>query len=427
MFPSVWNVTAGEPWLPDQDITRTIGWFTALYPLVLRVQPGQSVLDLLRHTKVALQQIPAKGFPYGLLKYMSSVPAEERAKLEAKTPARMDVQFNYFGRFGHTGHGQSEDLVTIEWSDLFGLHDFAPNDHVIFDINPMPTLVGDCLRLIMEFNPRVYHSDVISQMMTGWRHNLVQLANTAKQSSPSMTIEPIVTQYDFPQLALTDTEFKVIVKELNIRHIPLTQLDDLLPCIAVQGGLLASLSKDPSSYLIQMAVTISGPLDSGRLIFAWNRVANQHAPLRTVFMESSAKQSQGFVQAVLRSSLASWTITDIPLDSLNDFFITNRRRGFNLHDQMIRNFVFPTADGLAHQVIVTIHHSLIDGWSLPLLLQQWKLAYHHPAMLVPAPLTGFSAVVDHVHKLDPIPAKAFWADYLLDAPVTPAPLLSPNY
>ncbi|RKP39294.1 condensation domain-containing protein, partial [Dimargaris cristalligena] len=265
----------------------------------------------------------------------------------------------------------------------------------------------------------------------------ILLVSKGQQLGFRLTV-PLIYQYpELGQLAhyaqrtclnINETHQRQILgEELNIRHIPLTQLDDLLPCIAVQGGLLASLSKDPSSYLIQMAVTISGPLDSGRLIFAWNRVANQHAPLRTVFMESSAKQSQGFVQAVLRSSLASWTITDIPLDSLNDFFITNRRRGFNLHDQMIRNFVFPTADGLAHQVIVTIHHSLIDGWSLPLLLQQWKLAYHHPAMLVPAPLTGFSAVVDHVHKLDPIPAKAFWADYLLDAPVTPAPLLSPNY
>ncbi|RKP33580.1 hypothetical protein BJ085DRAFT_35934, partial [Dimargaris cristalligena] len=91
-----------EPWLPDQDITRTVGWFTALYPLVLRVHTDQSLLDLLRHTKEALQQIPMKGFPYSLLKYTSGVSMVERVKLEAKTPSRLDVQFNYFGRFNNT-------------------------------------------------------------------------------------------------------------------------------------------------------------------------------------------------------------------------------------------------------------------------------------------------------------------------------------
>ncbi|KAJ1986699.1 hypothetical protein H4R33_003209 [Dimargaris cristalligena] len=413
-----------EPWSPDQDITRTVGWFTALYPLVLRIQPGQSLYDLLRHTKEALQQIPGKGFPYALLKYMPSVRPEERAKLEAKTPVQLDVQFNYFGRFTNTNGDYSDGPLSIEWSDLFGLHDFAPNDHVIYDINPMPTLVGDQLRLVLEYNPRVYHRDIIAQIMNGWQRNLVELNDMARHSQ-SIVAEPLFTRYDFPHLQLSETEFSEILGTLNSRGISLNQVRDLLPCIAVQGGLLTGLEVNPSAYLVQMAFKLTGPLDSKRLLQAWESVANQHSPLRTVFIESSAKQSQGFVQALLHPFSTNWTTGEKPIDSLDLFFADNHKYGFTLNAHMIRNFIFPTADRLVHDIVLTIHHSLIDGWSLPLLLQQWMDTYHHPQLLAPLLLTSFDAVVSHIQTIDSTSAQEFWSDFLGNFSKTPAPLILP--
>ncbi|KAJ1984738.1 hypothetical protein H4R33_004279 [Dimargaris cristalligena] len=416
-----------EPWSAQQDITRTVGWFTALYPLVLHTRPGQSLLEFLRHTKEALQQIPGKGFPYALLKYMPGVPAEERAKLQAKTPARLDVQFNYFGRFNNdANNSSSDDPLSIEWSDYFGLHDFAPDDHVIFDINPMPTIVGDCLRLVIEYNPRVYSRIVIDQVMAGWRHNLAELADVTKRAQP-LYAEPLLTQFDFAHLQLSSSEFQDIVGELNRRHIPLSQLEELLPCIALQSGLLTGVSTNPSSYLLQAALKIMGPLDLDRLVRAWDSVAEQHAPLRTIFFESSAKQSRGFIQVVLQPSPNVWTIQDRPLFSLDEFFRSNRQRGFTLKDIMIRNFVFPTADDQVHHVVITIHHSLIDGWSLPLLLQAWMDAYHQSSMVSLVPGASFTDMVDHVQRFETTVAQTFWTEYLLNAPITPAPLLQPDY
>ncbi|RKP34502.1 condensation domain-containing protein, partial [Dimargaris cristalligena] len=415
-----------EPWAADQNITRTVGWFTSPYPLVLRIQPGQSLLELLQHTKEALQTIPGKGFIYSVIKYMPGVNTDERCKLIAKIPERMDVQFNYFGQFTNSGTPQSGDPLSIEWSNSFGLHDFSSQDFVIFDLNPMPAIVDNSLRLIMEYNPRVYHQDIISRIMAKWHHNLAELTSLGVQSE-NIISEPLLTKYDFPHLSLSDTGFQTVLAQVHQRDIPLAQVEDIFPCIAVQGGLLMNLSSDPSMYLVQMAMKLTGQLDCDQLIQAWASVANQHSPLRTVFIESPSTLSQGFLQVVLSSLPTSWTIAVQPLDSLETFFIENRQQGFTLQEHMVRNFVFPTADSQVYDIIITIHHSLMDGWSLPLLLQQWMVAYHNPKLAVSPPPTSFTAVVRYICQSDPTLAQAFWTDYLHNAKATPAPLLYPDY
>ncbi|RKP36151.1 hypothetical protein BJ085DRAFT_19510, partial [Dimargaris cristalligena] len=218
-----------------------------------------------------------------------------------------------------------------------------------------------------------------------------------------------------------------VLAQIHQRGIPLAQVEDIFPCIAVQGGLLMNLSSDPSMYLVQMAMKLTGQLDCDQLIQAWASVANQHSPLRTVFIESPSTLSQGFLQVVLSSLPTSWTIAVQPLDSLEAFFIENRQQGFTLQEHMVRNFVFPTADSQVYDIIITIHHSLMDGWSLPLLLQQWMVAYHNPKLAVSPPPTSFTAVVRYICQSDPTLAQAFWTDYLHNAKATPAPLLYPDY
>ncbi|RKP38149.1 condensation domain-containing protein, partial [Dimargaris cristalligena] len=245
--------------------------------------------------------------------------------------------------------------------------------------------------------------------------------------SGNMTNEPLLTKYDFPHLALSDTGFQTILTQIHQRGISLAQVEDILPCVTIQGGLLMNLTSDPSAYLIQMAIKLTGQLDVDRLVQAWASVANQHSPLRTYFIESPNTLSQGFLQVVLSSLSTSWTISDQPLDSLEVFFIENRWQGFSLQEHMVRNFVFPTTNSQVHEIIITIHHSLMDGWSLPLLLQEWMVAYHNHMLAVPPPQTNFPTVVKYISQSDPALAQVFWARYLHNAIITPAPLLYPKY
>ncbi|HEU4881685.1 MAG TPA: amino acid adenylation domain-containing protein, partial [Longimicrobium sp.] len=81
-----------EETFPDVDLARTVGLFTAIYPVRLQVpeEPGEA----LKTVKEQLRALPRKGMGYGLLRYMGD--DETRAALAARR--RPDVSFNYLGQ-----------------------------------------------------------------------------------------------------------------------------------------------------------------------------------------------------------------------------------------------------------------------------------------------------------------------------------------
>ena len=98
-----------EGWSPNVDLTRTVGWFTSLYPV--RLDPG--LLDLeealsggpalgraLKTIKEQLRAVPGKGLGYGLLRYLNDETAAELAGAAAP-----QLGFNYLGRFAAGSDG----------------------------------------------------------------------------------------------------------------------------------------------------------------------------------------------------------------------------------------------------------------------------------------------------------------------------------
>ncbi|KAJ1913961.1 hypothetical protein IWQ60_009003, partial [Tieghemiomyces parasiticus] len=409
-----------EPWSGAMDVSRTVGWFTVLYPLVLDVPLGSSILATLHHTKEAMQQIPVRGFPYSLLHHMPGADPTERAKLLAKTPEHFDVQFNYFGRFGNAEAGGSDSgAVSIEWDDRFGLHDFAPDEHVIFDINPMPLVNQDRLRLVMEYNPRVYGTQWAEQLINLWRQDLEHLAAT-----PTASVQPLLTRFDAPLLQPTAQEFDTLLADMEERGIAASDVADILPCTPIQGGLLVATLQDPSAYLVQVAITLSGEVVLSRLQQALAALTQRHSVLRTVFIPTVAPRGNGLAQVVLHCSPLAWSLAEAPLPSLTDFFNANRALGFDMTRPMVRVDVFPTERSNEYLLVLAIHHALVDGWSIPLLLRDLGQLYASPDM--PGQLTSpsFNTVVEQVANQDQDDARAFWVEYLRGVQPTPAPMLS---
>jgi amino acid adenylation domain-containing protein/non-ribosomal peptide synthase protein (TIGR01720 family) len=90
-----------EEILRDMDISRTVGWFTAIYPVLLDFShdshsPGKDDLSRqVKEIKERLRQVPRKGIGYGILKYLAA--AEHKKDIEFKLKPR--VSFNYLGQF----------------------------------------------------------------------------------------------------------------------------------------------------------------------------------------------------------------------------------------------------------------------------------------------------------------------------------------
>jgi non-ribosomal peptide synthase protein (TIGR01720 family) len=77
------------------DVSRTVGWFTAVYPVEIRLEDSAELPRALKGVKDQLRAIPRNGIGYGLLRYLSPVPSVREA-LE-KLP-RPQICFNYLGQ-----------------------------------------------------------------------------------------------------------------------------------------------------------------------------------------------------------------------------------------------------------------------------------------------------------------------------------------
>lgn len=83
-----------EDILKDVDITRTIGWFTTTYPVVLDLNQ-ENIGKSIKKTKEILRKVPDKGIGYGILKQLTSCKNKNNEEMELKT----DIGFNYLGQF----------------------------------------------------------------------------------------------------------------------------------------------------------------------------------------------------------------------------------------------------------------------------------------------------------------------------------------
>ncbi|WP_106399737.1 non-ribosomal peptide synthetase [Actinocorallia populi] len=92
-----------EEIVPGVDLSRTVGWFTTLYPVRLdpgtadwqeAVSGGPAAGLALKAVKEQLRRIPDNGIGYGLLRHLNREAAEELGDLP-----RPQLAFNYLGRF----------------------------------------------------------------------------------------------------------------------------------------------------------------------------------------------------------------------------------------------------------------------------------------------------------------------------------------
>ncbi|MCV0025607.1 surfactin non-ribosomal peptide synthetase SrfAB [Bacillus sp. XT-2] len=79
-----------EDIIPNVNISRTVGWFTAQYPVVLDMSETD-VSAVIKAVKENLRRVPDKGVGYGILRYFT-----EQAEAQGFTP---EISFNYLGQF----------------------------------------------------------------------------------------------------------------------------------------------------------------------------------------------------------------------------------------------------------------------------------------------------------------------------------------
>lgn len=169
----------GRENLPDVDLSRTVGWFTSLYPVVLTI-PDKPVVAAIQDILAQLNQIPALGLSYGLGRYLGD--SDKQAAL--KTIPEPQISFNYLGQFRQGAIGTSLFSPTDDDTNL----DQSPNNKRPFLIDIVSSVLGDRLFLNCLYSKHIHLPETIQQIADQFEHSCRQLIVQSKQAEISTTV-----------------------------------------------------------------------------------------------------------------------------------------------------------------------------------------------------------------------------------------------
>jgi amino acid adenylation domain-containing protein/non-ribosomal peptide synthase protein (TIGR01720 family) len=415
---SAWNGSSGivvgveghgrEDIAAGVDISRTVGWFTSLYPVFLHTGMEEEPGNLLKSVKEQLRKITDKGLGYGVLKYINKVPA-----LQEKDP--WDIVFNYLG--------QSDNI--IQQDSYLGMAAESSGAAVAANLKVNEKIGVDCLvqggELIIQWKYSSKHFDAgtIDYLAADYLTKLEAL------------ISHCVAQ---PETAYTPADYglgqEISWEELDrfleapYKGAPRRrQVESLYRLSGLQEGMLFhGLYDGESGTYIEQFVCDLEHLQAATFVQSWNRLLQQYSILRSGFYydEFSVPVQCVYQQVAIPVTILDYTNRSASAQeaAFNAYKAEDLRQGFDFREAPLTRLTLFRLEGNNYRLLWTSHHMLLDGWSLPVLVDSLLHTYE---LLVsgkelPAIVTdNFEDYIRYQERLDKEQAILFWKKYLAGA------------
>ena len=409
--PAIYNEGHGrEPSDMSVDLSRTVGWFTTMYPVFVQASTSSNPIDIVRHVKDFRRKVADNGRPYFASRCLTE---EGRSRFGQHWP--LEVTFNYLGQYQQLERDDSllspVQSLAGETCGAGGTADVG-EDTPRFGLFEISAVVAQGkLRFSFTFNRHMRHLDKISLWISRCQQDLGNIAKELAVMQPEATIG------DFPLLSLTYDGFRTMTTERlpQVGISAISQVEDIYPCSSMQEGLLISQSKDSAFYAVQVMYEVlansKNQINTQRLADAWQRVVNRHPLLRTVFFESASGDDGIYDQAVLKQIDAD--IVHVNQD--NETCAINalaKRRIVNYGDKRKPPHRFTICETSSGQVFckLEVSHTVIDGASMDVIFRDLGLAYEGSLREGSGPL--YSNFIGYLQNLDPKLGVHYWTQYL---------------
>ncbi|WP_223465806.1 non-ribosomal peptide synthetase [Pseudomonas sp. GL-RE-26] len=377
----------------DLDLSRTVGWFTSLFPV--RLQPEAGAANSIKSIKEQLRAIPGKGLGYGLLRYLGE-PAQRQALQDLPAPR---ITFNYLGQFDRQfddaallvpapesgGQAQGDDAPLANWLTVEG------------------QVYGGQLSLQWGFSRDLFAESTVQRLADAYTEELKTLiehccATTAGQVTPS----------DFPLARITQAQ-------LDALPVAAPAIEDVYPLTPMQQGMLFHTLYEPQAeaYINQLRLDIHG-LELAAFGRAWQAAINRHDILRSSFHWLGLECAHQVIHRQIDLQLQVIEAADIDRDALA---AEERSRGFELSSAPLFRLLLVRRGSEDWHLIHTSHHILMDGWSNAQLLGE--VIQHYAGQTLVRPLGQYRDYLGWIQQQPLLAAEQFWKQAL-------APLETPT-
>jgi amino acid adenylation domain-containing protein/thioester reductase-like protein/non-ribosomal peptide synthase protein (TIGR01720 family) len=400
-----------EALFEDLDVSRTLGWFTSVFPVILPLEIGIGPAELLLSVKERLRAIPNRGMGYGLLRY----PARVQAAAQLAGQPAPAVSFNYLGQLD----------ASISEDTLLGFADEAIGPHEdLRSVRPYQLEIdceirNGCLTVVWRYSRARYRRETIENLAGAYLEHLRTLIR-ACLAKPEQTLTPA----DFPLASLSPPELAGL-------PYPPSGIEDIYPLTPLQEGLLFHTLMLPGSgiYIMQDSFSLVGRIDTDIFREAWQRVVDRHTILRTsVIWECSGRPHQiVHRQASLPFEYFDWggyseAGQKVRLEVLLE---KELREGFELARPPLMKIRLIHFGAERYHCIRSYHHILMDAWCDSIILADFKSCYFsllHAKALPKEPVKTYRDYVAWLQKQDAAGAERYWRN-TLEGFTDPTPLV----
>ncbi|MFC5325943.1 condensation domain-containing protein, partial [Bradyrhizobium oligotrophicum] len=388
------------------DLSRTVGWFTTMFPVRLDAggidiadvrSGGPAAGTVLRRTKDYLRDVPQDGIGWGLLRHLN----EKTAGILQALP-RASVSFNYLGRF--------DQRNAAGWQ--LALEDPGPviapereRDHLLEIVS---VIRGDALLIEWRWSPGAHDRASIADLAERFMAALTGLIRHCRARQVGQ-----FTRSDFSLVELDEAR-------LNLLQDRYPDIDDIWPLGPMQHIMLTHARRAPDSgaYHEQLWLTLEGALDEHALDTAWQGLIARHGSLRVAFPDDDGDPVQ-IVRRTARPRLffADWTALppDVMESDLATFLAEDRAGGFDLSGGDVLRAALLRHSRTRHTLVLSFHHILLDGWSVPMVLREllelYDAAHQDRTPMLPAPASYRDYLAWH-GSADRNTSRAFWTSRL---------------
>ncbi|HEV2855901.1 MAG TPA: amino acid adenylation domain-containing protein, partial [Thermoanaerobaculia bacterium] len=337
------------------DLSRTVGWFTTVYPVKLRVEPGSGPGAAIKSVKEQLRRVPGQGLGYGVLRYGSGPWAET---LRAEPGCA--VSFNYLGQL-EAGLDPLDHGEGFRWAGegVGNAHSPRQRRRHLLEINAW--VARGRLEVSWTYSPERHDEATVRRLAARFLAKLREIVDHCLSPGAGG-----YTPSDFPLASLDQATLDRLAGGSR-------EIEDVYPLSPMQEGMLfhSLLAPRSSTYFEQFGYRLHADLDERAFRRAWQSLIDRHAILRTSFAWDTPGRPVQIVhrraELVYRSE--DWRgEADVP-GRLARFLREDRERGFDLsRPPLLRVSVLRTGDR-THRFVWSIHHLLGEGWSNSLLLR----------------------------------------------------------
>ncbi|MEU6431026.1 condensation domain-containing protein, partial [Microbispora sp. NPDC046973] len=198
-------------------------------------------------------------------------------------------------------------------------------------------------------------------------------------------------------------------------------IEDIYPLTAMQQGMLLHtlLAPDSGIYWLQTGLLLEGDLDRDAFEQAWTLVFARHAALRGIVVWEDVPTPMWVVyrSVPLPLTLLDWSDRDEAAqdEALAELLAADRERGMGADRPSMARITLVRLGSRRHQLVWSRHHLALDGWSTPIVLNEFLEAYDAVVAGVAPALPARRPFRDHVAWAmgqDLGPAEAYWRDRL---------------